>query len=266
MLFPKLHAPHADSAHVQPPVIIPSSHRSSTLVARRDVPGPYSGGARAIGLCRRFFEPERSFWRARIPTISGFCCRSRTEITEIQVALPLDRHGEFLYAPACRRLEPQMIVSVPIHDSGTIRARPGHRTSRRTRAAPNPLAQFCCVRMCRPAAQLATGRVYIFCLEYTRARRSRATGLSLLLILLPPATTKSRHHSSRPAPYASFLSVPQIQRSRSCGGSHTSSTSRSSQLHGDDRHIRARYCTLRLLNHAHAHPAQALSRLPPRVP
>ncbi|KAJ7726077.1 hypothetical protein B0H14DRAFT_3519188 [Mycena olivaceomarginata] len=167
--------------------------------------------------CRCLFEPERSFWRARIPTISGFCCRSRTEITEMHVALPLDRHGEFLYAPACRRLEPQMIGSVPIHKSSTTRARPAHRTSRRTRAAPNTLVRFCCVQTFGPAAQLATGRVYIFRLGCTRTRRSRATGLSLLLILLLPATTKSRHRSSRPSPYASFLRVPRIRRSRICG-------------------------------------------------
>ncbi|KAJ7806065.1 hypothetical protein B0H14DRAFT_1577780 [Mycena olivaceomarginata] len=194
-----------------------SSHRFSPLVVRRDIPGPYSGGTCAVGRCRCLFEPERSFWWARMPTISGFCCRSRTEITEIHVALPLDRHGEsgqFLYARACRRVEPQMIGSAPSHKSSTTRARSVRRTSCRTRAASNLRVRFCCVRMCRPAAQLATGRVYIFCFEYTRARRSRATGLTLILLL--PTITKSRHRSSRPFPYTGFLRVPRIQRSGSC--------------------------------------------------
>ncbi|KAJ7806337.1 hypothetical protein B0H14DRAFT_1568262 [Mycena olivaceomarginata] len=74
------------------PVAIPfvPSHESSTPVARRDIPDSDSGAARALGLWRCLFNPERRLWRARIPTISGFCCRSRTETHE---ALPADRLG-----------------------------------------------------------------------------------------------------------------------------------------------------------------------------
>jgi hypothetical protein len=68
-----------------------------------------------------------------------------------------------------------------------------------------------------PTARHVTRRVSVVCLRYMRAHRSRATGLLLLCILLMLATTKSRHRSSRPSPYASFLHIPRIQCSRSCG-------------------------------------------------
>jgi hypothetical protein len=52
------------SVHAQPSVAIPFIRfvASSTIVARRDIPGSDSGVARALGLWQCLFKPERHLW------------------------------------------------------------------------------------------------------------------------------------------------------------------------------------------------------------
>ncbi|KAJ7726076.1 hypothetical protein B0H14DRAFT_3519187 [Mycena olivaceomarginata] len=105
----------------QPSVAIRFIHfvASSTLVAGRDIPGSDSGAARALGLWRCLFNPERRLWRARIPTISGFCCRSRTETHE---ALPADRLGVGVRVSPPQQQAPMLVpkLHAPHADSAHV--------------------------------------------------------------------------------------------------------------------------------------------------
>jgi hypothetical protein len=97
------------------------------------------------------------------------------------------------------------------------------------------------------------------------------TSVSCHRIIAPLYSSHAGHHQEPPSqqspiPVCKLPAHPTNSVLQKLRGWHTSSTSRSSKSRGDDRHIHTQYCTLRLLNHAYAHPVQAFSRLPHRIP